>query len=194
MYSALQQGTISAVYTTFDAFVNEKMVEVAPNVMVIPSYGAYIWVANKAWWEQQPAADRKVMDESAARLAREYHKQIWAESDKFVAAIKKGGGKISDPAKDDPNAVKTFRAALAGTYDRTREKFGKDTVNAILSSPLSGGRGAIRGRGRARATPSCAGWHAPRSPSWAQSSSGRWRSPSSPSSRATPGPPPATGA
>jgi TRAP-type C4-dicarboxylate transport system substrate-binding protein len=134
VYSALQQGTISAVYTTFDAFVNEKMVEVAPNVMIIPSYGAYIWVANKAWWDQQPAADRKLMDDTAERLGREYHKQIWAESDKFVAAIKKGGGKISDPAKDDPNAVKTFRAALAGTYDRTREKFGKDTVNAILSS------------------------------------------------------------
>lgn len=134
VYSALQQGTISAVYTTFDAFVNEKMVEVAPNVMIIPSYGAYIWVANKAWWDQQPDSDRKVMDDIAARLGREYHEQIWAESDKFVAAIKKGGGKISDPAKDDPNAVKTFRAALAGTYERTREKFGKDTVNAILSS------------------------------------------------------------
>ncbi len=133
VYSALQQGTISAVYTTFDAFVNEKMVEVAPNVMIIPSYGAYIWVANKPWWDALPAGDRKIMDDIAARLGKQYHHDIWAESEKFVEAVTKGGGKVSDPAKD-PAAIKTFRAALAGTYDKVRKEFGKDVVDAILSS------------------------------------------------------------
>jgi TRAP-type C4-dicarboxylate transport system substrate-binding protein len=133
VYSALQQGTISGVYTTFDAFVNEKMVEVAPNVMIIPSYGAYIWVANKKWWEAQPAADRKVMDEIAERLGVKYHHDIWAESDEYVAQVKKAKGKVSDPAKD-PASRKVFRDALAKTYDRVREKFGKDVVNSILES------------------------------------------------------------
>lgn len=133
VYSALQQGTISAVYTTFDAFVNEKMVEVAPNVMVIPSYGAYIWVANKQWWDSQPAADRKIMDELAAKAGQKYHHDIWAESQQFIDAVKKGGGKVSDPAQD-PNTVKTFRAALEKTYDKVRKQFGKETVDAILAS------------------------------------------------------------
>jgi TRAP-type C4-dicarboxylate transport system substrate-binding protein len=133
VYSALQQGTVTGVYTTFDAFVNEKMVEVAPNVMIIPSYGAYIWVANKAWWEAQPAADRKLMDEIASKLGKRYHEAIWSETDKFIEAVKKGGGKVSDPAKD-PASIKAFRAALEPTYNKVREEFGKDVVDAILSS------------------------------------------------------------
>lgn len=133
VYSALQQGTITGVYTTFDAFVNEKMVEVAPNVMIIPSYGAYIWVANKHWWDSLPAGDRKIMEDEAAKLGSRYHKEIWSETEKFIDAVKKGGGKVSDPAKD-PNAIKAFRAALAKTYDNVRQKFGKETVDAILSS------------------------------------------------------------
>ncbi len=133
VYSALQQGTISAVYTTFDAFVNEKMVEVAPNVMVIPSYGAYIWVANKQWWDSQPAADRKIMDELATKAGQKYHHDIWSESQQFIAAVKKGGGKVSDPAQD-PGTVKAFRAALEKTYDKVRKQFGKETVDAILAS------------------------------------------------------------
>lgn len=133
VYSALQQGTITGVYTTFDAYVNEKMYEVAPNVMIIPSYGAYFWVANKAWFDAQPEADRKLMDSIAHKLAKKYDKDIWAASDEHVAAVKKAGGKISDPAKD-PAARNAFRQAMAKTYDKMREKFGKEQVDAILAS------------------------------------------------------------
>jgi TRAP-type C4-dicarboxylate transport system substrate-binding protein len=133
VYSALQQGTISGVYTTFDAYVNEKMYEVAPNVMIIPSYGAYFWVANKAWWDAQPEADRKLMDSIAEKLAKKYDKDVWDASSEHVAVVKKAGGKISDPAKD-PAARAAFRQAMAPTYDKMREKFGKEPVDAILAS------------------------------------------------------------
>ena len=101
------------MYTTFDAFVNEKMYEVAPNVMIIPSYGAYFWVANKAWFDAQPAADRKLMDDDRRRSWRkQYDKDIWADDGRaHRQTVKKGGGKVSDPAKD-PAARKAFRAAL----------------------------------------------------------------------------------
>lgn len=133
VYSALQQGTINAVYTTFDAFVNEKMVEVAPNVMVIPSYGAYIWVANKKWFDSQPKEDQKLMNEIAQKLGKRYHKEIWEETDKFIATVKKGGGKVSDPAKN-PQEIAAFRKALEPTYDKVRKQFGKETVDSILTS------------------------------------------------------------
>jgi TRAP-type C4-dicarboxylate transport system substrate-binding protein len=133
VYSALQQGTINAVYTTFDAFVNEKMVEVAPNVMVIPSYGAYIWVANKKWFESQTKEDQKLMDDIASKLGKRYHDAIWEETDKFIATVKKGGGKVSDPAKN-PQEIAAFRKALAPTYDKVRKQFGKETVDSILNS------------------------------------------------------------
>jgi TRAP-type transport system periplasmic protein len=132
VYSALQQGTITGVYTTFDAYVNEKMYEVAPKVMIIPSYGAYFWVANKAWFDAQPEADRKAMDSIAAKLAKKYDKDIWAASDDHVAVVKKAGGQVSDPAKNAA-ARKAFREALAKTYDKLREKFGKEPVDAILA-------------------------------------------------------------
>ncbi len=133
VYSALQQGTITGVYTTFDAYINEKMYEVAPNVMIIPSYGAYFWVANKAWFDAQPAADRKIMDSIADKLARKYDKDVWAVADDHIATTKKAGGKISDPAKNAAER-KAFREAMAPTYEKMREKFGKEAVDAILSS------------------------------------------------------------
>ncbi len=133
VYSALQQGTISGVYTTFDAYIDEKMYEVAPNVMIIPSYGAYFWCANKAWFDALPEADRKLMDSIAAKLAKKYDKDVWAAADGHVATVKKMGGKLSDPAKD-AGARNAFRAAMAKTYDKLREKFGKEPVDAILAS------------------------------------------------------------
>lgn len=133
VYSALQQGTITGVYTTFDAYVNEKMYEVAPNVMIIPSYGAYFWVANKAWFDALPEADRKTMDSIASKLAKQYDKDVWKVADAHVAEVKQHGGKISDPAKDAA-ARAAFRAALASTYEKMREKFGKDAVDTILAS------------------------------------------------------------
>lgn len=132
VYSALQQRTITGVYTTFDAYVNEKMYEVAPNVMIIPSYGAYFWVANKAWFDALPEADRKAMDSIATRLAKKYDKDVWAAADEHVATVKKAGGKISDPAKNAA-ARKAFREALTNTYEKLREKFGKEPVDAILA-------------------------------------------------------------
>jgi TRAP-type C4-dicarboxylate transport system substrate-binding protein len=101
--------------------------------MIIPSYGAYFWAANKAWFDALPEADRKLMDSIAQKLAKKYDKDIWAVADEHIAVTKKAGGKISDPAKD-PAARSAFRAAMAKTYDKMREKFGKESVDAILAS------------------------------------------------------------
>lgn len=130
VYSGLQQGTITGVYTTFDAFVNEKMWEVAPKVMVFPSYGAYFWVANKAWWDAQPEADRKIMGDLAVKLAKQYDTDVWANLPEYEAAVKKGGGEVNDVAKN-PAEVKAFQAAMKPTITKMRAKFGDAAVSAI---------------------------------------------------------------
>lgn len=130
VYSGLQQGTITGVYTTFDAFVAEKMWEVAPNVLIFPSYGAYFWVTSKAWWDKQPAADQKIMSEIANKLARKYDTDVWANLDEYIAAVKKGGGHVNDPTKS-PAETKAFQAAMKPVYDKMRAKFGDAAVNAI---------------------------------------------------------------
>lgn len=130
VYSGLQQGTITGVYTTFDAFVNEKMWEVAPKVLVFPSYGAYFWVANKKWWDAQPAADQKIMSDIAVKLAHKYNTDVWDNLKEYEAAVKKGGGEVNDPTKN-PAEVKAFQAAMKPVYTKMRAKFGEAAVNAI---------------------------------------------------------------
>jgi TRAP-type C4-dicarboxylate transport system substrate-binding protein len=130
VYSGLQQGTITGVYTTFDAFVNEKMYEVAPKVLIFPSYGAYFWVTSTNWWNQQPAEDQKIMTGIAEKLARKYDTDIWANSESYIAAVKKGGGEINDPTKN-PAEVKAFQAAMKPVYAKMRAKFGDAAVAAI---------------------------------------------------------------
>ena len=130
VYSALQQGTISGVYTTFDAFVNEKLVEVAPKVMLFPSYGAYFWVANKTWWQQQSEADRKLMTAISDRLAKKYDKDIWDGTADYIAAVQKSGGTYYDPTKH-PAELKAFQEAMKPVYAAMRGKFGAQAVAAV---------------------------------------------------------------
>ncbi|MCP5265272.1 MAG: TRAP transporter substrate-binding protein [Burkholderiaceae bacterium] len=132
VYSAIQQGTITGVYTTFDAFINEKLYEVAPNVLMFPSYGAYFWVANKAWWNTLPEADRKLMDDLAVKLGKEYDELIWKKMDQFKAALAKGGGTLNDPTRS-AGAVDRFQKAMSKTYDKLRAEFGKERVDEILN-------------------------------------------------------------
>jgi tripartite ATP-independent transporter DctP family solute receptor len=133
MYSALQQGTIDAIYTTFDAYTKDKFWEVAPHVMIFPSYGAYMWVANKAWWDKQPGPARQSMKQIAEKLAKQYDKAVWDEADDYVKTLKANGGDYFDPT-EHPEAVKKFRAAVQPAIADLRKQFGDDTVNALLSN------------------------------------------------------------
>jgi len=137
VYSALQQGTISGVYTTLDAFISDKMYEVAPHVMLFPAHGAYIWVANKQWWEQQPSKDRKIMKRIARKLADKYDHEVWSDLDQNVATLKKHGGDYFDPTKDKA-ALQSFRSAMQPVYAKLRKSYGKSVIDALLSGkPIS---------------------------------------------------------
>lgn len=137
VYSALQQGTISAVYTTLDAFVSDKMYEVAPHVILFPSHGAYIWVANKQWWSQQPAKDRKVMRKIARKLADKYDHEVWSDLQSNVATLKKNGANYFDPTKDEAT-LKSFRSAMDPVYSKLKKTYGSNVVDALLAGkPIS---------------------------------------------------------
>lgn len=133
MYSALQQGTVDAVYTTFDAYTKDKFYEVAPHVTLFPSYGAYFWVAGKDWWEKQPQADRDVMKRIAVKLGKQYDKAVWDELADYTKTLKANGGDFFDPAQD-AEALKKFRAAVQPAVADLRKQFGDETVNALLSN------------------------------------------------------------
>ena len=134
VYSALQQGTITGVYTTFDAFVNEKMYEVAPNVMIIPSYGAYFWVANKAWFDAQPEADRKLMDTIAAKLGKHYDKDIWADDGQAHRDGEEGRRQDQRPGEGSRRAQGLPRGASRRRTTRCARSSARTSVDAILAS------------------------------------------------------------
>lgn len=131
VYSALQQGTIKGVYTTFDAYTKHKFYEQAPHVMLFPAHGAYIWVANKAWWDKQPAHDRAIMAKLARKLSAQYDHQVWADLKDYVATLKAHGGDYYDPGRSS-HAMAAFRKAIEPAYAKLREEFGAETINALM--------------------------------------------------------------
>lgn len=132
VYSALQQGTISAVYTTLDAYVSDKMYEVAPHVILFPSHGAYIWVVNKTWWDKQPAKYQTVIRGIARKLADKYDQEVWADLKSNVAVLEKHGANYFDPTADE-STLKEFRAAIKPVYANLKKSYGADVIDALLA-------------------------------------------------------------
>lgn len=125
-YSSLQQGIFTGVYTPFNIFIESKLYEVAPHVTLFPSRGAYIWVVNAQWWEDQPEADRKIMSSIAIKLAKKYETDAWADLDKYVSELKAHGGDYYDPTQDKAVAAQ-FKAAFQPIYAPLE----KDTSNPV---------------------------------------------------------------
>lgn len=132
VYSALQQGTISAVYTTLDAFVSDKMYEVAHHVILFPSHGAYVWVANKQWWNSQPAKDRQIMRRIARKLADKYDHEVWSDLTKNVAILKKHGADYFDPTSNE-KTLHGFRVAMKPVYAKLRATYGSSVIDSLLA-------------------------------------------------------------
>ena len=131
VYSALQQGTIKGVYTTFDAYTKHKFYEQAPHVMLFPAHGAYIWVANKAWWDKQPAHDRAILAKLARKIAAQYDPEVWEELKEYVLTLKAHGGDYFDPGSSS-HTMASFRKAIEPVYAKLREEFGAQTIDDLM--------------------------------------------------------------
>jgi TRAP-type C4-dicarboxylate transport system substrate-binding protein len=135
VYSALQQGVIDGVYTTFDAYTKAKMYEVAPNVMLFPSHGIYIWVANKAWFERQPKDVQADIRKFSQQQADKYFDDVWGELKDYIKAVKSHGGQYYEP---DAHSVAAFRKAIQPVYAHVKKEFGAHVIDTILAGkPLS---------------------------------------------------------
>ncbi|MGI0133339.1 MAG: TRAP transporter substrate-binding protein [Candidatus Micrarchaeaceae archaeon] len=134
-YSALQQGVVDAVYTTFDAYTKAKMYEVAPNVTLFPAHGTYIWVANKAWYDKQPKNVQEDIRKFSRELADEHFNEVWGALKDYVKAVKDHGGHYYEPNKQ---SVSAFRHTIAPVYAQLRRTYGAHVINTILAGkPLS---------------------------------------------------------
>ncbi|MGH8129072.1 MAG: TRAP transporter substrate-binding protein [Gammaproteobacteria bacterium] len=130
VYSALQQGVIDAVFTTFDAYTKAKMYEVAPDVMLFPAHVAYIWVVNKAWFEKQPAGVQADIRKFSRHQADAYFKAVWGELPDYLKVLKEHGGKYYEP---DKRSVAAFRNAIKPVYAQLRKEYGAHVIDAILT-------------------------------------------------------------
>ncbi|HET8610832.1 MAG TPA: TRAP transporter substrate-binding protein [Burkholderiales bacterium] len=130
VYSALQQGVIDGVYTTFDAYTKAKMYEVAPNVMLFPTHGMYIWVANKAWFQQQPKDVQADIRKFSKQQADKYFDDVWGDLKQYVSVLKQHGGHYYEP---DQQSVKEFRKAIQPVYAHLKKQYGANVIDAILA-------------------------------------------------------------
>jgi TRAP-type C4-dicarboxylate transport system substrate-binding protein len=125
------------VYTTFDAYTKAKMYEVAPNVMLFPTHGMYIWVANKAWFEQQPKDVQADIRKFSKQQADKYVDDVWGDLKQYVSVLKQHGGHYYEP---DQQSVKEFRKAIQPVYAHLKKQYGANVIDAILAGkPLSVG-------------------------------------------------------
>ncbi len=137
VYSALQQGVIDGVYTTFDAYTTAKMYEVAPYVMLFPAHGMYVWVANKAWFQQQPKAVQDDIRKFSRQRADDYFDDVWGDLKRYASVLKQHGGELYQP---DQQSVQAFRKAIQPVYARLKKQYGANVIDAILAGkPLSVG-------------------------------------------------------
>lgn len=137
VYSALQQGVIDGVYTTFDAYTKAKMYEVAPYVMLFPTHGMYIWVANRAWFNQQPKDVQVDIRKFSKQQADKYFNDVWGELDQYVSVLKQHGGHYYAP---DRKSSEAFRHAIQPVYAHLKKEYGAQVIDTILAGkPLSVG-------------------------------------------------------
>ncbi len=130
VYSAAQQNVINAVYTTLSAYKAQHLYEVMPYVTLWPGRGAYVWVTSEKLWKSLDTLDRHIITTAAKQSALEYNYHAWHNKDKAVAELTKKGVHYHELTK---NELKTIHSKIMPLYNNLKKKFGKKTINSIIS-------------------------------------------------------------
>ncbi len=129
VYSAAQQGVVSGVYTTLDAYMAQHLYEVLPDITLWPGRGAYMWVASKTWWDSLDSLDRYILSTTAKQVALEYDYNAWHNKDKYVNELLKKGAKYHEFTEAQ---LKVIRLKIEPLYSKLGKQFGP-IVNKIIS-------------------------------------------------------------
>lgn len=130
VYTAAQQGLIDGVETTGGGgILGYHWEEVLPHVTLWPGRACYVFVANKAWWDNLDPFDRHVLESVANYVSLEFNQNIWnTEYPEIINEVRDRGGDFYELPSEVLEGMRAAETALIPQY---REQFG-DIIDRIL--------------------------------------------------------------
>ena len=124
---AIQQGAVSGQENPIDTIHANKFYEVAPYVTLTQHvYSPIPLTISEKTWQKLSPADREAITRAAKEAAEWSRKEVSGNDDRQLKEMESKGAKIGRPD------LAPFRAAVAPTYARVREKYGAD-VDTMLA-------------------------------------------------------------
>ena len=127
VYLAIQQGAVSGQENPIDTIHANKFYEVAPNVTLTQHvYSPIPLTISEKTWQKLSPADRDAITKAAKEAADWSRKEVSSNDDRQLKDMESKGAKIGRPD------LGPFRAVVAPTYAKAKEKYGAD-VDAMLA-------------------------------------------------------------
>jgi len=127
VYLAIQQGAVSGQENPIDTIHANKFYEVAPNVTLTQHvYSPIPLTISEKTWQKLSPADRDAITKAAKEAADWSRKEVSSNDDRQLKDMESKGAKIGRPD------LAPFRAAVAPTYAKAKEKYGAD-VDTMLA-------------------------------------------------------------
>jgi TRAP-type C4-dicarboxylate transport system substrate-binding protein len=129
VFTALQQGTISAQENPLSIIDSSRMHEVQSYLTVWDyAYDPLVLTFNRRSWDALTDDQRELLTE-CGREAMAYQRQVVREEDeRLVRELRERGMEVTVLSPEERRA---FRNACAGVYETFRERIGADVVAAV---------------------------------------------------------------
>ena len=129
VFTALQQGTISAQENPLSIIDSSKLYEVQEFLTVWNyAYDPLILTINKGLWDRLADVDQQLIAECALE-AMAYQRQVVAEDDRrLVAELQTKGMQVTSLR---PEEIQAFRAACAAVYEDFTDTIGAEIVREV---------------------------------------------------------------
>ena len=132
-YTALQQGTVDGEGNTFPHMYGAKHHEVLKYAATTyHNYGMQVMMANKAWWDKQPAAVQKVIREAAAEALQYQRDVLYPRNEREAReGFLKAGITIVDLTDEQ---LDEFRKATRPVWDKFKGILPDELVQMVLDT------------------------------------------------------------
>ena len=128
VYLAIQQGTVDGQENPVDTIVSLKFAEVAPYLTLTRHvYSPLPLTVAESTWAKLSAEDQEAISRAAQESAAFSRKLVSESVASQLEALAAGGATIITPE------IGPFREAVASVYDKAREVYGAEVVDAVLA-------------------------------------------------------------
>ena len=129
VYLAIQQGAVSGQENPIDTIHANKFYEVAPNVTLTQHvYSPIPLTISEKTWQKLSLADRDAISKAAKEAAEWSRNEVSSNDDRQLKDMESKGAKIGRPD------LAPFRAAVAPTYAKAKEKYGAEVETMLAEA------------------------------------------------------------